>query len=189
MTFHAEKTSTTDVIRNWPYAFQEISSGDPLYEYVGAYTTELTAIDDTVEELYNQRFIESATGRELEKIGAEIGITRQSGETDDDFRFRTLLRKVIAASDGTADNIEKVLDVAFGEDALEGISVTAEPSLPVTNFNIPSNYLNDIPMTQTEFEDELERAFPAGHGVNVTEGTVWYLGESGAEGLGQGGLI
>lgn len=185
----ATHTDTEFLVRNWPYDFQHIETGGEHYDYLSAFSTELGEIDDVINDLYDHRFIESSTGDELEKLGAEVGVTRQDGENDEQLQFRTLLRKSIAASNGTAQDIEQIIEVAFGESALETIEVTHSLGSPVIQFGVPQPILDDIPLARADFEVELNRAFPAGHGVNVVTSDTWLLGESGNQGLGEGGLI
>lgn len=188
MTFTTH-TDTPALVRRWPYDFQHIGNGEPLYDYLSGYAAEFQQIDVFIDELYEQRFMESATDRELEKLVGEVGITRDDGENDNSLRYRGRLRKAIAASDGTPSDIEVILQIAFDEDTLSDISVTHSPGAPVTQFEIPGNEIDNIPISRSEFESELERAFPAGYGVVVTRSDTWLLGESGAQGLGNGGLI
>jgi hypothetical protein len=189
MTFVADKTDTPALIKRWEYDFQEISEGEPFYEYLGAYVTELHQIDVFIDELYEQRFIDTATNRELEKLAASVGITRQANEDDEELRFRAKLRKAVAASDGTPEDIETIMQLAFGEETLEDIEVLHSAGAPVTQFRVPSPSLDDIPLSRADFESEVERAFPAGYGVEIVESDTWLLGESGNQGLGEGALI
>lgn len=184
-----DKTTTPDVVRNWPYDFQTISTGGEHYDYLGAFASELRHIDVFIEELYEQRFIETATNRELEKLGAGFGATREAGEDDDAFRYRARLRKAIAASDGTPEDIEGILAIAFGDDALETIDISHSTGSPVLQIDIPQTEIDDIPLTRSEFESIFEKAFPAGHGISVTTSDTFVFGQSGSQGLGNGGLI
>lgn len=188
MTFTTH-TDTLSLVKRWPYGFQHIGSDDDLYDYLGAYATELQQIDVFIDELYEERFLESATGRELEKLAGEVGVTREEGETDDSLRYRALLRKAVAASSGTPSDIEGILRVAFDEETLDEIGVSHSPGNPVTQFIIPGTKIDAIPISRSRLESELEAAFPAGYGVVVARGDSWLLGESGSQGLGQGGLI
>lgn len=188
MTF-TEHTDTPALVKRWPYGFQHIGEHDPLFDYLSGYASELQQIDVFIDELYEQRFLESATGHELEKLAGEVGVTRDDGETDESLRYRARLRKAVAASDGTPSDIEVILQIAFSEETLGEINVTHSPGAPVTQFNIPGNEIDNIPISRAEFESELERAFPAGYGVVVARSDTWLLGESGAQGVGNGGLI
>lgn len=181
-------SSPLPIVENWPYDFQYIERNSDYWDYLAAYASELHRIDILVDELYEERFVETATSEELEKKAVEVGITRRESETDKELRFRAQLRKAVAASDGTPADIEGILTIAFGEETLSEITVTHAVGRPVTQFNIPQDSLNDIPLIREELQSELERAFPAGYGVELTTTDTWTLGESGEQGLGEGGL-
>lgn len=184
-----EQTTTLDVATNWPYESQPVSKSTPLYEYLSVYATELGRLDDSFNELYEQQFVDTATGEELEKLGAKLGVERTVGESESAYRFRVGLGKLIAASNGTAPDIRSILEGAFGKNALDGIEVTPVAGEPVTNIEIPSAVIDDSPFTVGEFEMSLEDAFPCGHGVRVRRGDTFLFGESGDQGLGDGELI
>jgi len=185
-------TDTDDVVAQWPYEFQSISDGEPLYNYLSVYVSELQRLNSTIGDLTDQRFIETATGPELERLGVEVGVTRQAGESDDSLRLRVQIGKAVAASTGTPEDIRTILSIAFGEDALESIVVSHVGGSPVLSFEIPSSLINDIPLTAEQFEDELREAFPAGSDVEViTDDVFTFVGEnetapSYAGGFGQG---
>lgn len=183
------QTSTPDLIERWPYDFQYIDSGSPHYDYLSIFANEMRRVDAFIDELYEQRFIQTATDKELEKLGAPLGVTKRPNESTESFRLRVALGKAIAASDGTAEDIEAILRIAFGEDELSDIDVQNVDNQPVTEFAVPQPYIDDIPLTRTEFESELERAFPCGHGVQVITTDTFILGEDGDQGLGNGELI
>lgn len=188
MAFIVDKTDTPDVIERWPYQFQYIDSDKPFWKYISAFASELRHIDVFIDELYEQRFLESASGIELEKLALEVGVTRRIQESDEKLRSRAQLRKVVSTSDGTAGDIEGILTITFGEDALDAITVTHLDDRPVTQFTLQQSMIDDIPLSREELVDELERAFPAGYGVDIPTTETWTLGESGAEGIGEGGL-
>jgi hypothetical protein len=183
------KTDTPAIVDNWPYTFQYISEGSDGYNFLTPFAQEFRQIDVFIDELYEQRFIDTATNRELEKLAAEAGTTRLDNEDDPELRYRAQLRRVASASDGTAADIEGIIDVAFPDDDISNIDVQHDPGHPVIQFNVPQPYLDNIPLTQTELEQELERAFPAGHGVLVISSDTFLFGEGGTRGLGNGELI
>lgn len=180
---------TNDVIANWPYDFQPFSVTDPHGQYLKAYTTEILEIKNQLELLYDSRFLESATGQELEKLAEEVSVNRVGGEADDKLRYKARLDKAVSASNGDGEEIETILGIAFDGRSLSGVVVTHVSGDPITRFEVPSEYMDDVPITTTELEDYLERAFPCGHGVEVVLDDTWRLGQSGATGLGNGGLL
>ena len=184
-----EQTQTLDLIENWPYGFQRIDDGDELYEYLSIYANELARIDAFIDELYEQRYLETATGHELANLGAAVGVTREAGESDERLRLRIKLAKTVAASDGTADDIRAIFEQAFTENELGTIDLVHQDSDPVVDVQIPSSIIEDNLLTADELEGELERASPCGHGVRVVPDDTFLLGESGDRGIGNGELL
>lgn len=171
-------TTTDTVVEAWPYDFQYIGQDGPLYGYLRAFTSELERLDDDITALYEQRFIETATGPELDKLGAEVGIDRDPGEGDDAYRYRVRLGKAVAASNGTAEDIATILTIAFDEDALDSISVEHVTGDPVLSVQVSSSRIEDVPITQSELEGLLRRAIPVGTDITVITDEVFAFAES-----------
>lgn len=184
-------TSTRDLADNWPYQFQRVEDGDPLYEYLGVYATEIARLDAFIDTLYEQRFIQTATTRELEKLAAAINITRNEGETDEEFRYRVQLRRVQATSNGTAEDIAELLTAAFGSAATE-IEITLAPSNPILRFTIPQQLITDSPLSQSHLQSIFDEAMPCGTSITLVTEDVFTFVEDGetppgyAAGFGEG---
>jgi len=181
-------TSRLDLVENWPYEWQYIDDEDDLVDLLDAFATELQRLDAFVDELYEQRFVETATGVELDKLGAAVGVSRETGESDERYRFRVRLGKAVAASDGTAADVRAILRVAFDAEVRGAIEVAHVDGAPVTRFRVPSTAIDDIPLTTTELEAEIERGFPCSHAVELVTDETFLLSESGSQGLSEGGL-
>jgi len=178
MTLHPT-TTTDDVVDRWPYGFQAIPDGEPLYEYLSVFSSELKRLNTDIQSLADERFIETATGQELERLGAEVGVTRRGGESDDSLRLRVQIGKAVAASNGTAEDIRTILAIVFDQSDLESITVSHVAGAPVLSFQIPTSLINDIPLTATELEAELREAVPAGSDVTViTDDVFTFVGEN-----------
>ena len=177
----------TDIESNWPYETIVPKDGDAVYDLLVAIETELDRIDVQADELQEQRFINTATTEELRKLAAEVGVTKETNESEERFRFRAKLAKAVARCDGTFPKFAQVLRLIFGEDAQQ-ITVSAPAGEPVVKLTIPSELINDIPLTLAELEAELLNALPASDGLEVISDDTWLLGESGSQGLGEGGL-
>lgn len=184
-----EPTATADVVNGWPYDFQSITDTDPLYDYLGIYATAVSEIDSHVNDVYDQRYLDTATGPELANLGAAVGVTREAGESDERFRFRITLAKTAAASDGTAEDIAAIFTQAFDEETLAATTFTRQATQPVVDVRIPAPGLASIPLSDTAFESLLEDAFPCGYGVRIIPSGTFLLGESGDRGLGEGKLL
>jgi len=168
-------TTTRDLADNWPYRFQDVEQGDPLYEYLGVYATEISRLDAFIDTLYEQRFIQTATTRELEKLAAAINVTRNEDESDEEFRYRVQLRRVQATSDGTAGDIAEVLIAAFGP-AAEQIEISPSPTNPILRLTIPQQLLTDSPLSQATLQTIFDEAMPCGTSVTlITEDVFTFV--------------
>lgn len=192
MTLSETPPTLADIDDAWPYRFQRISDDTRIGRYCEVYLEQLQSLSTRSQELYDERFIETATGQQLRRFGARVGVTRNDGESDEDFRFRVLLNHAVAASDGTAEDIETILRLAFGEAALESITVSQSPSLPVTRFVIDQSLLDTIPVDEEGLTALLDRAFPCGTSVQILTEKVFTFSSDGdtppayAAGFGQG---
>jgi len=168
----SDRTTPRDLARNWPYQFQEIDSTDPLYRYLGVYATEIARLDAFIDTLYEQRFLETADTQELEKLAAEINVSRKTGESDSEFRYRVQLRLVQAASNGTATDIAELLETAFGPQARQ-IDITPAPSAPILRLTIPEQLIVDSPLTQATLTEIITDAMPGGTDVTIVTDDVF----------------
>jgi hypothetical protein len=169
---HFNDTTTRDLVDAWPYSFQRIPDGDPLYEYLGVYATELSRIDAFIDTLYEQRFIETAQGDELEKLAAGLNVSRNTNETDEAFRYRVRLRQAQATSDGTAEDIAYLFRTAFG-DAADRVEVAPDQDAPVLRCVVPQSVVNAVPLTESELERIFARAMPCGTDISITTNKVF----------------
>lgn len=177
-----------DIQSNWPFESIVPDEGEALYDILVAMERELDRVDVQTDELQEQRFLDTATTRELDKLGNEVGKTRRTGESDESFRFRAQLAKAISSSDGTTKEFAQILELAFGDD-VSNVNVTTTVDAPQITLEIPTVLIDDIPLTRAELETELSDAVPAGDSVNLVDSDTFILGESGNQGIGQGKLI
>lgn len=182
-------TTTTDVANKWPYEFQDLTTGTDINDLLTAFANEYQYFDVIIDDLYENMFLETAVGHELEALAAELGVGRREGETDDTLRYRARLARVVAASNGNAKEIATVVQTTFPGKDISVIDVTHTTGAPVIQFAVPQTYIDDIPLTQTEVETELATAFPCGTNVTLVTSDTFLFGESGSQGLGNGELL
>jgi len=176
-----------DIEENWPYDTVTPHDSEAVYDILTAYEGQLDRIDVQADELHDQRFLQTATTRELEKLAAEVGVQRETGEGDDRLRFRALIGKAVTRSSGTIEDIGIVLHVLFSGDATN-IEISVVEDQPVLRLTIPTNLIDDTPLTTTELETELSAILPVGDSLSILTDDTWLLGESGSQGLGEGKL-
>jgi hypothetical protein len=177
-----------DVLSNWPFNSIVPDDDEPLYDILVAMEEELDRIDVQADELMEQRFLDTATTKELDKLSREVGVTRRTGENDTSLQYRAQLAKSISSSKGTTPQFAQTLELAFGDD-VDNVNITTPTAAPQITLEIPEVLINDIPLTRAELEDELNDAVPAGDSVSIVSSDTFILGESGSQGIGEGELI
>lgn len=163
-------------------------TSEALYDLLVACATELDGVDAELDVLYDQRFLQTATDEELEKLAAEVTTQRETGELDDRLRFRALISKAVTRSDGTLDDIGAVLYVLFGE-RTKNITVSAAPDKPILRLTLPTELINDIPLSASELESELRNIIAVSDSLEIFTDETFVLGESGSQGIGEGKLV
>lgn len=166
------RTDVHELVEAWPYTFQQTDDGDPLHEYLRVYAQQFSRVDAFIDTIYEQRFIDTATGQELAKIGAATNVSRRNGETDDELRYRIRLERVVGRSNGTANDIVTVLGAAFGSDRAR---ITVEPAdgEPVLRLFVPQPVLDAVPLSRTALEETLRGGIPAGTGLAIITDDVF----------------
>jgi uncharacterized phage protein gp47/JayE len=184
------ETTVADGRKAFPNAGVEFAPGEPESALMTALIGELQQVNTTIDAIYNERYIETATGDRLDRLGAPVGVERKTGETDAKFRDRVRAGYLIAISDGSFEAIAKVavalLDADPGQVTLEGPPATDGGAARI---EVADELVNNSPLTLSEISDELTRAAVLGHRVEVLTTDTFRLGESGAQGLSNGGLI
>lgn len=157
----------TDVRENWPYGFQYINPDSRLGEWLGVFVTELQSVSTDIQAVRDSHFIADADLPELTKIARTVGIAPEQGESVEQFRYRLRLELAVASSDGTASDMEAILQAAFGEEALDTITVNVAPDSPELLFLIDPQYIQDSPYPQSRIASLLRRGMPAGTDVQI----------------------
>jgi hypothetical protein len=140
---------------------------------------------DELTTVNNQRFLDSATGPRLEKLAREVGVTRETGETDDELRFRTKIARTAARSNGTFGDIAAVLSTLF--DAPERITVSTVTNEPALSLAIPQEMIDGIALSKSQLQTELESIVPAGDGIQITTSEDFaFAGTSSGKGFDDG---
>lgn len=172
----------------WPFDRVTPEPNTATDDLLRAVSNELTYEHDEIQRVRKQRFVDTATGAELVKLGAEIGVSPQANESEERFQLRVLVAKAVSGSNGTLPTLARVLYVIF-DDNTDRCSVSIEPNDPVVQLTVPTAQLDKIPFTKLELESNLQPVLPAGDKLQIITDETWILGESGSQGLGNGGLL
>ena len=171
---------------NWPYDRVVPTEDGAVYDLLTVLETEYDRIDVELDELQEQRFIETATGTELDKLASEVGVVRETGESDERLRFRTKVAKAITRSSGNIYELVGLLELLFG-DLVETITLTPVSDAPVINMNAPDVILNEAPVDLNTLEDLLTQALPSGDSLTIiTDDTFAFGGDTSGAGFNEG---
>ena len=167
----------SNTVTNWPYPFTTVTDNNELTDFLYAITYPLATLDSRRQTVYENLYVETASGYELEQLAAPIGVSRRTNETDDQLRYRTKLRKAISATNDSFDDFIAVLEVAFG-DNVSDLSLQPATSDPGIIITVPEVTLDSVPVTQQTLVDILRDAVPINDSVTIaTQGNLLLGGE------------
>jgi hypothetical protein len=182
-----------DIVGNWPYDQIVPDEGEAIYDLLISFEHSLDHVSNEVQNLKRERFLDTASNEELEKLAAEVGITRQTNEDDERLRLRAVIARASTRSDGTVKSegtvfgLAEMLYVIFGDQTKE-MQISSPGDHPVVQIEMPSDLIDEIPLTIAELEDALVDIIPAGDALEIITTDTWLLGESGSQGIGEGEL-
>lgn len=180
--------NTEDIVENWDHPVQ-INEENDLYKLLQVTARENKRIDLDIEQIYDDRFLESATGVELEKIGKMVDVRRKNGEYDSKLRKRIKANFAAQASDTTfkqfASTALSILETEPGN-----ITINTPPDTPakVVQIELDGVILDNNPLTKTELIDLMNKVVSVDATVEMVEiGTFAFDGdESNLEGWDEG---
>lgn len=139
-----------DLVSNFEYPIDPHESDD-LYKLLKVIASENQRIDIELDELYDNRFLGTATGVELEKIGDLVGVTRKTDEGDDKLRKRIRGAFAAHASDTTYDSFASaaisILDAS--PDTVEFVT-PPDTNPKVVELQLDSSVFDQSPLTEDE---------------------------------------
>ncbi|WP_372611591.1 hypothetical protein [Halomonas sp.] len=178
-----------DIEENWDYPVS-LGPEKNLTSLLHVLASENGRIDLELESMYDDRFIGSATGKELEKLGAFVGIVRKTDEGDDKLRVRILGGFAAEASDTSYESFASAAMSILGADKGD-ITLTTPPDTiePKTvELGVDGAILDSHPLTKNELQILLNGALSVdARAVITSEGTFAFEGDEDAlEGFNEG---
>lgn len=160
----------------------DFSPNSNTYALMDALLSVSDRIDNDLEEVYEQIHIDSATGRELNKIGELVDVDRDTGEGDDKYRARIKASFRAATIGTTFDQFVQFCATVLSTqiDNLNFRTNYDAAPAAVTVGADPSVY-DDVNLSSSEVINLLGRGVPAGHEVRVVEGGTFRLKQDGEE--------
>jgi uncharacterized phage protein gp47/JayE len=128
---------------------------------VDALVSELDEVTTTLRHIARSHNVDTAVGRDLDKLGRLVGVTRQTAETDDHFRVRIKAYGYINVSSATTNDLIHLTGILLRTD-VTNVTVTSDLAANPGTFQCEGS-LSDTPLTATEVENILNDAVPAGH--------------------------
>jgi len=172
---------------NWPYDRVVPTEEGAVYDLLTVLETEYDRIDVELDELQEQRFIETATGVELDKLASEVGVIRETGESDERLRFRTQIAKAITRSSGNIYELVQLFKILFGDNT-SNIVLTPVTDEPVIKMDVPDVILQKVPVDVSTLEDLLSQSLPSGDSLSITTNkTFAFDGTEDGAGFNEGG--
>jgi len=110
--------------------------GSNIHRLFSPYLAWLGEVQAGLEEILASRYLETATARSLDLLGAGIALGRLAGESDEAYRKRLRLEIKILCSQSTLEEIRAILS--------EGLGIPPDAILIYNNAS-PSQGLTDLP--------------------------------------------
>lgn len=173
-----EVNNTNELQKVWDLPVPE-SEGTPLYGILATLATENQRIDVVLDELYDDRFLNTATGRELELIGHYVDVRRNTGESDPQLRARIAAEFGAKSSNTTFESFAKICLTVLNANSGDVTLVTPpESGSKTVNVEVDGAVLDESEFTSSEMESMLDRSLSAGASVSILEtGTFAFDGD------------
>lgn len=126
-----------------------------LQKLIKVFVSSAQEIEDVKWELKTERWISTAIGQQLDEIGIILGLPRNPGESDEDYRERLQFQIFINISSGTPEEIMRVL--AFLTKATH-VSIA---DIGIAAFQLETNGLK-FPNPPNDLNDGIFQVSPAG---------------------------
>ena len=182
------ETQSDDIIDNWDGPVS-LEPGDNLYKLLQVVGSENRRLDLELESLYDNRFVDTATGRELEKLGRYVGVTRKTDEKDDKLRIRINAAFASQASDTTRDSFATVALLVLDADA-ESVSFSSPPETEPKTVELTADgsIIDASPLTIDEIQVLLNGALSVdAQAVIISGGGFAFAGDDASlEGFNEG---
>lgn len=149
-------------------------------DIVETFKRQMDRLDMEIDELHEQRFVDTATGKHLERIGARFGVEKKEGESEEKFRKRIEGARNASLSRGTYQDVARVaidiMDTDPSNIDLKRAYETGDEGTGVVT--VPGNVIDDSPLTQSEMANILSDAAVGGHRIQIQQSDAFTFGDS-----------
>lgn len=172
----------------WDVPGVDIFHGSSQRRLLRTLLQSLATLDDSIDDVYADRFVMSASGTALDLLSGEVNLQRQTGESDDRLRRRILARYKQRQSSGTYDDLAAVSKILVDTNDVQ-IEAAEETGGGTARVIYNEADLNASPFTSTEVTEILEESLIATDTLDVgTTGRFVFSsdGNDTGKGFGQG---
>lgn len=158
-----------------------IAPGSNVQKLLAALLVPNDQADADLEDLYDQRFVSTATGRELDRFGDLVGVRRKTNESDEKYRKRITAEFAQSTIETTFDEFAQFTASILGTDVANvefDLSLEATPATILVR--VDGSVVTQSPLTATETEDLLGGGVPAGHQVTLQQSGTFRVKVDGA---------
>jgi len=158
------------VSANWSNYGVSIDERSNTYALMRALTSQCDRIDKDLSVVRQARHIETAVGKEVDRLGKIVSVSRRDGETDERLKKRIVLAFYAARTTCSFDEFARftieILDTDFSDAEFWYDFENYHATIFVSAY--PETY-DRSPFTRGEIADYLAEVVPAGHRVNIQE--------------------
>jgi len=171
-------TENIDITEKWDHPI-DIRPNTDLYKLLLVSRRENSRINLEIEELYDNRFLSSATGNELGKLGKYVGVQRKTDEPDKKLRKR-IQAEFLAQGSDTTYRYFATASLEILEAPKEAVNMITPPESPskVITLEVEGKIFDENPLTVSEIADLLDKCVSADAKVNLIDaGTFAFAGD------------
>lgn len=170
--------NTEDIVENWNHSVPAQKDTN-IRKLLSVVARENKRLDLDIEEVYDQRFLSSATGKELEKLGKFVGVDRKNGEGDEKLRIRIRAEFAAQASNATFSDFSAAI-LTILDASPEAVEIVTPPDTgpKLVEVQIDGSVIADNPLSNTELAELLDKTVSVDGKVNLIEtGTFAFAGD------------
>jgi hypothetical protein len=158
------------VSANWSNYGITIDERSNTYALMRALTSQSDRMDKDLSVVRQARHIETAVGKEVERLGKIVSVSRRDGESDERLKKRIVLAFYAARTTCAFDEFARftinILETNFDDVRFWNDFEQQHATIFVSAY--PETY-DRSPFTRDEITEYLESVVPAGHRVNLRE--------------------
>jgi hypothetical protein len=145
-----DQQNREEIIENWDHPLEPHESTN-LYKLLQVLVSENERLDIELDGLYDNRFIDTATGTSLEKIGDLVGVNRKTGEKDEKLRKRIRGAFAAQASDTTYESFANAA-LSILDSSPDNVGFATPPETPkkTVELRMDGGDFENNPLTEDE---------------------------------------